>query len=417
MARRRKTPRRRARGGMRSGPRRSARAAPPEPRPIPGPDAFRDLREPNHVQSQAATLLLIGAHLRGDLAAMRGRAEAAMAVRSTAITVAPEAIPAADIDALGFPRLSVGAARFRSDQLQRARGVRFAATLAPEPPPRDTRLASKTLPLAAEAFYRDGSPETAAALLEISLRHPRELVRVSAAASYFDVATDPATAIRILQHGLRSRDLLTRDVAAYALAHVDPRNAELARLVESRMKRSPRKRSHTCLVVHGTWARTSSWWQPPNGDFWEYLHDKVDPTLYGAQDRFEWSGGYSDAARALGGTDLNAWVQQRNFAGLDLFTHSHGGSVAMLANQAGTSIGRMALLSCPVHWPKYTPDFNLVGKVVSVRVHLDLVILADRGGQRFYDSRISENVLPLWFDHFATHDPATWETYGVPAML
>ena len=78
-----------------------------------------------------------------------------------------------------------------------------------------------------------------------------------------------------------------------------------------------------------------------------------------------------------------------------------------------------AQLPCniPVHWPKYAPDFNLVGKVVSVRVHLDLVILADRGGQRFYDSRISENVLPLWFDHFATHDPATWETYGVPAML
>ena len=50
-------------------------------------------------------------------------------------------------------------------------------------------------------------------------------------------------------------------------------------------------------------------------------------------------------------------------------------------------------------------------------MHLDLVILADRGGQRFYDNRISENVLPLWFDDFATHDPTTWETYGVPAML
>ncbi len=139
--------------------------------------------------------------------------------------------------------------------------------------------------------------------------------------------------------------------------------------------------------------------------------------MYGAQGRFEWSGGYSDVARALGGNDLNTWVQQRKLAGLDLFTHSHDGSVAMLGNQAGTSIGRMVLLSCPVHWPKYAPDFNLVGKVVSVRVHLDLVILADRGGQRFYDSRIQENVLPLWFDHCATHDPAAWETYGVPAML
>jgi len=37
-----------------------------EPRPIPGPDAFRDLQERTHVRSQAATLLLIGSHLRGD---------------------------------------------------------------------------------------------------------------------------------------------------------------------------------------------------------------------------------------------------------------------------------------------------------------------------------------------------------------
>ena len=89
----------------------------------------------------------------------------------------------------------------------------------------------------------------------------------------------------------------------------------------------------------------------------------------------------------------------------------------MLANHAGTGVGRLVLLSCPVHWPKYTPDFSAVGKVVSVRVRLDLVILADRGGQRFHDSRIRENVLPIWFDHFATHDPGNWVTYGVPAML
>ena len=171
------------------------------------------------------------------------------------------------------------------------------------------------------------------------------------------------------------------------------------------------------MIVHGTWARASSWWQPPSGDFWKYLHDTVDGTLYGAADRFEWSGGYSDVARALAGSDLQAWVQQHRLAGLDLFTHSHGGSVAMLASHAGTAVGGLVLLSCPVHWPKYTPDFSRVSKVVSVRVHLDLVILADGGGQRFYDTRVHENVLPVWFDHFATHDPATWEQHDVKSML
>jgi hypothetical protein len=240
---------------------------------------------------------------------------------------------------------------------------------------------------------------------------------VAAAASYFEVSAEPRPAVLVLQRGLRSRDLLTRDVAAYALAHADPTNPALAGLIQPKKRRSTRKRSHTSLIVHGTWAVSSSWWQPPNGDFWKYLHDNVDASLYGAQDRFEWTGGYSDAARALGGSDLHDWIQNHALDGLDLFTHSHGGNVAMLATQAGTDVGLLALLSCPVHWPKYTPDFSRVRKAVSVRVHLDLVILADRGGQKFDDPRISEHVLPVWFDHFATHDPAVWQKYNVPSML
>jgi len=279
------------------------------------------------------------------------------------------------------------------------------------------RAAARALPRAARAFYRSASADTAAALLEVSLRHPHELVRVSAAASYFEVTASPVRAIRVLEHGVRSRDPLTRDVAAHALAHVDPGNPLLARLLASRTRRSTRRGSRTSLIVHGTWARSSAWWQPPGGGFWRYVHDSVDASLYGAQDRFEWSGGYSDAARALGGADLRAWVQQHQLQGLDLFTHSHGGSVAMLANHAGTRVGRMVLLSCPVHWPKYTPAFGLAGSVVSVRVRLDLVILADRGGQRFNDPRIREHVLPIWFDHFATHDPDVWRRHDVPAML
>jgi len=77
----------------------------------------------------------------------------------------------------------------------------------------------------------------------------------------------------------------------------------------------------------------------------------------------------------------------------------------------------MILLSCPVHWPQYAPAFNFVNRVISIRVHLDLVILADGGGQRFYDSRIEEHVLPLWFDHSLSHDPATWRQYNVRAWL
>ena len=373
--------------------------------PVAGPDSFADLSDPHHVQSQAATLLLIGSSLRGDLATVRPGFAALGAVSPPAA----KQIPDDDLQSLGFPAVRVSGQRFRATELQQLSGVRT--------PHKAVRAAPAKVTDVAAAFYKNPDPTSAAALLATCLRHPHQLVRVAAAASYFEIAVNPVPALRTLESGLDSRDLLVRDVAAYALARSDPKNSKLAKVLRARTKVSRRRPSRTSTIVHGTWASGESWWQPPNGDFWTYLQGNVDPSLYGAQDRFSWSGGYSDTARALAGTELHDWVQQHNLGGLDLYTHSHGGSVAMLATQAGTDVGRLVLLSCPVHWPKYTPDFSNTQRVVSIRVHLDLVILADRGGQRFEDPNIAENVLPLWFNHFATHDPANWQNYNIPAML
>ena len=389
--------------------RKQGRTAPISPSPVAGPDAFQDFREPDHVHSQAATLLLIGSHLRGDAPAMQAR----LAITEP-VALATRPLPPEDLTALGFPPVRVSGDRFRSSELQKLSGARLMAAVRPRA--EEVRKAPASIAASAQNFYKDSNSETAAALLETSLRNPQQLVRVAAASSYVDVAADPTPAIRILEDGLRSRNFLTRDVSAYALAHVDPRNSRLAELLRAKKITSRRKPSRTSTIIHGTWASGSPWWQP-GGDFWTYLHDNVDANLYGAADRFGWTGGYSDAARADAGTALHDWVQQHNLDGLDLFTHSHGGNVAMLANHAGTKVGKMVLLSCPVHWPKYTPEFTLTQKVISVRVHLDLVILADRGGQRFSDPRIQENVLPIWFDHFATHDQANWAKYNIPGML
>jgi hypothetical protein len=391
-----------------------------EPKPIAGPDAFEDLRDPSHIQSQAATMLLIGSHLRGDAPAVQARAGAAMGITALAEGAglrAVDALPEEDVLTLGFPRLQAGTPRFRSTDLQRSLGVRFGPLKAAAPTGGEVRAATKSLPAAVDAFYTDANAETAARLLEAGLRHPNELVRVAAAASYFEVGAEALRVIGVLEHGLNSKDRLTRDVAAYALTHVDPANPKLEKLLKSKARISRRKPSRTSTIIHGTWAPNSPWWQPPNGDFWSYVRDNVDLNLYAAQDRFGWTGGYSDAARTKGGSDLSAWVQSHNLAGLDLYCHSHGGSVAMLANHLGTQLGKMILLSCPVHWPKYTPDFTRVTKVISVRVHLDLVILADRGGQKFKNPGIEEHVLPVWFDHFATHSPAVWEKYNVKQWI
>ena len=100
-----------------------------------------------------------------------------------------------------------------------------------------------------------------------------------------------------------------------------------------------------------------------------------------------------------------------------IVAYTQRANIAMLATQSGLTIGTLVLMSCPVHIPKYIADFTRVTRCVSIHVRMDLVVLADRGGQRFNHPNIEEHVLPVWFDHSATHDPAVWKKHGVKAML
>jgi pimeloyl-ACP methyl ester carboxylesterase len=377
--------------------------------PVPWKEAFK--RGDDHaVLSQAALLLLLGDQVRRHrqrLALGRrvgGRRERVVAARHPEERRFP------------VPRLSLTAPRERVDVVRRRLRQRYGRALVRRRPAgRAPTTPPEALTDLAARLQRARSLGAAADLMEASMVHGRELTRVAAAFAYFHVTSEPGRPLAVLVAGTRSVDPLTRDVAATALAQVASDHPRLRELLVTRRRRRRGKRSRTALLVHGTWARTSAWWQP-GGDFHSYLLNNVRPDLYGAGDRFDWSGGWSDGARALGASDLDAWVRARALSGLDLFTHSHGGSVAMLASQAGLDIGKLVLLSCPVH-PQYTPDFSHVGKAVSIRVHLDLVILVDGGGQRFQDPGIQENVLPVWFDHSATHAPAVWRQFDVPAKL
>ena len=89
----------------------------------------------------------------------------------------------------------------------------------------------------------------------------------------------------------------------------------------------------------------------------------------------------------------------------------------MLATHSGLTAGKLILLSCPVHVHKYMPNFANVTRVISIRVKHDLVILADLGGQKFTHPQIEENVLPIWFNHSATHDPAVWRSNRIPTLI
>jgi hypothetical protein len=360
--------------------------------PISSPDAF-GLEGDAATLSAAAVLLALGFRLRGDEQALTARAsEASHDDRVEPLVVA---LPAEDVEPLRVPPL-------------RATGERIDPTEARSRYPAD--LSQDDIREVAERFHTEPMHARAAELFEACLGHPEELVRVAAASSYLEVTTDPQRPVEVLREALGSEEELARDVAATSLAHFMPDDPALARLLAERQPPEGGLPATTCMLVHGTFAQGAAWWQP-GGDFHHYFKATVRPDLYSAADRFWWSGGYTDAARAVGAVKLGNWVTGHNLNGLDLVTHSHGGSVAMRATQAGLDLGELVLLSCPVHIPKYVPRFAGIGKIVSIRVHMDLVILADRGGQRFRVPEIDEHVLPIWFTHSATHEPNVWQQH------
>lgn len=379
--------------------------------PLPGPKAF-ELTGDVAWFSQAAVLLGLGLQLSGALE------PAPVDLAKGGIAPEEDLLPRDDVERLQLPSLTGRGGQFDIQNLQRKLLERYGKVMGKEASPEDQQeKLSEVLSDLARRLYKDPNPRAAAELFEASLRSPSPLVRVAAAASYLVQSTERPRLLRILAQGAESSDELVRDLAATVLARVDPQNEVLRRLTERKVgAHGSAAGADTTLLVHGTWGRSAEWWRP-GGDFHTYIRTSVVPDLYSLPDRFDWTGGYSDPARGQGAQDLLAWVTQHNEQGLNLITHSHGGNISMLATHAGLQIGKLILLSCPVHFPKYEPDFPRIKNAVSVRVHFDLVILADRGHQRFRHARIREVILPIWFNHSATHEQQVWIQHSVSSMI
>ena len=338
--------------------------------------------------AQAAYLLLLGQELRRHRGATRSPRHRGI-----------EAPPDEDALAFGIPTIRAERLRYPPPDLPRDAD--------------DLHEISRDLAVILQAEARE---PIAADLLHACLARPEPIVRVAAAAAAFEITADPRQVIEVLAKATTDDDELVRALAATALARIDPEHPALLRLTSGPSASPGSGKARTSLLVHGTFARTDTWWQP-GGEFHTYLLDAVLPDLYDQPDRFEWSGGYSDAARVLAAQDLEAWAQSHALRDSLLMGHSHGANVIFIVTTLGLGMREAVLLSCPVRWPQYVPDFSGIGRIVSIRVHLDLVILADGAGQRFDDPRVEENVLPVWFNHSATHDPAVWQAHGVEAMI
>ena len=265
---------------------------------------------------------------------------------------------------------------------------------------------------AARDLYEKPSQYAAAALFEGAMNSPHPLVRVAAAAGARETTRLRGKIRSILETESDCADRLTARVAQTALAHIDRHNPSVERYVRESPKSKKRNRkSHTAVVTHGTFAADSSWYQP-GGSYYDAL-DAARPDLAVHDQSFTWSGAYSHNARRADAALLAQWIGDQGLNQPDFFAHSHGGTVAQLATRAGAEFDRLVLMGLPVHG-EWFPDFTNVNRIIDVRVRFDLVIMADRGGQRYRTNEIDiEEHRNGWFDHTSTHEPEYWDRHGL----
>jgi len=368
-------------------------AARPIASPIPGPDAFA-ARSRDAWLSQAAILLSVGAAAAGEPQRVDDPAGVGLPTDLAALG-RRELIP---IEEAAEP-LDVDLSAHLTDRTLRI------------PPSTSAELMAR--------IVDQPEPIAAAALVEANLHSESRLVRTAAAVAALDTTGPRDDVLAQLVEGASRGDPLTKEIGRIGVARVDPQPPVLRAVVgrPSRLTGTDRP-SHTAVLTHGTFAALTRWWQP-GGDFYLYL-DSLVPPLKLHDPSFKWSGLYSDGARQLAAQQMADWVVDQNLQQPDLFAHSHGGTVANLATRRGMRIDRLVLLSWPVHG-EWFPDFTQVQRIIDVRVRMDLVIIADRGGQTFtpppeHAGKVESHVNG-WFDHGDTHDPAYWERHGLPAVL
>lgn len=425
--------------------------------PVPGHEAFAR-SDPAATCSQAAFLLTLGRQPTRRIPPLSSDFSTEKSKMEWDDSVDPE-----DAEALALPDL--GEAAF-DDAILRSRDLHGLAVGFGDADGWRTGMAEGRVAELALALYKDPSGETAVRLIRGCMYSRQPLVRVAAAAADLRLHLrgqqlleadrsletgsihgaessvrigEPGSAVEVpgrentlkrtmvptgtmevLMRGVGAQEELVRDVAVSALESARSQFDDAEPPVPSAGDHGetnvtgPRRLHRISTVVHGTtFGRATHWWRPGRV-FPQYLKANVRNNLYSGSRPFSWSGLYNDWARDLGARDLLDWA-----SGVELdrvFAYSHGGSVAMLASGFGLGMRKLVLLSCPVH-RRYAPDFQSIGKVVSVRTRLDLVILADRGGQRFRDGRIQENTLPVWFSHKATRKIAVWQRYNIGGML
>jgi pimeloyl-ACP methyl ester carboxylesterase len=152
------------------------------------------------------------------------------------------------------------------------------------------------------------------------------------------------------------------------------------------------------------------------GDFHSYILEEVRPDLFRGYNAFQWSGAYRNRHRLVAAERLAGWVRDAVGHGLNaLFAHSYGGIIALNATTHGLTIKDLVLLSVPAEDTRV--EWRNIGRSVSLRIHLDIVLLAARRRQYFTEN-VEENYIPQWFWHHSdSHEPGLWRKGEYPQLL
>lgn len=181
------------------------------------------------------------------------------------------------------------------------------------------------------------------------------------------------------------------------------------------------------IIVHGTWAASSTWWQP-GGNFWNYINSIVG-NVYNGSDYFSWSGANRHSARVKAANELIAWTNAHPTDHVDIIAHSHGGNACILASRLGLKIRKLILLGNPVRL-EYLPMIENIETMHNVFSTGDLVqtppaTIPNRRaeGRTFGDSlrianhRAEDDGNGGNPGHSDLHEPATWSASGLDHLL
>ena len=278
----------------------------------------------------------------------------------------------------------------------------------------------------------ESSPSLAEDFVFSGLFSPHEIVRVASAAVIAPLLSEPSNIVQnILLDGTYSDSETIRGMSTVVLEEqLEPRRGEPeVQLPDTDYGVSPPPT--VSLIVHGTFSRwdkkrrkkKSQWWRPGD-DFFEYAKEKFAADLYSRDDYFRWSGGYHELDRQQGADNLQGWMNKKsNGMARITLAHSYGSEVVLRATSQNPALAPFrsrftVLLSAPATIPKGV-ELGLLGRIVSIRVAFDFVILAARKPQRYRNYEIQELRVPIkpWFGHGATHDPEVWKLLDLDSEI